>query len=68
MISLIVHIVSEYGTRKMASVNQLKPETMKVAELKYWLSQHKLSQKGKKADLIERYADLNEYHCKVNCL
>ena len=52
----------------MASVNQLKPETMKVAELKYWLSQHKLSQKGKKADLIERYADLKEYHCKVNCL
>ena len=48
----------------MASANQLKPETMKVAELKYWLSQHKLSQKGKKADLIERYAASIEYYCK----
>ena len=39
----------------MASAKQLKPETMRVAELKYWLSQHELSQKGKKADLVERY-------------
>jgi len=46
----------------MASADQLKPETMKVAELKYWLSQRKLSQKGKKADLIERYAALIQYY------
>ena len=38
----------------MASAKQLKPETMRVAELKYWLSQHELSQKGKRADLVER--------------
>lgn len=49
------------------SVNQLKPETMKVADLNYWLSQHKLSQKGKKVDLMERYVTLIEYHCKSNC-
>ena len=40
----------------MMGANQLKSETVRVAELKYWLSQFKLSQKGRKADLIERYA------------
>jgi len=38
----------------MANANKPNPETMKVAELKYWLSQHNLPQKGRKAELIEQ--------------
>ena len=38
----------------MAQESGLDPDSMKVAELKYWLSQRKLSTKGKKADLVLR--------------
>ena len=43
----------------MAQASRKDPQTMKVAELKYWLSQNSLSMKGKKADLVKRYSKSN---------
>jgi len=43
----------------MAQVNGKDPQSMKVAELKYWLTQKSLSTKGKKADLVKRYSKSN---------
>ena len=40
----------------MMQESGLNPDCMKVAKLKYWLSLRKLSTKGKKAELVLRYA------------
>ena len=42
-----------------------KPENMKVAELKGWLSSRGMPTKGKKADLVARYIDIVIFNMKL---